>query len=155
MDSPASRRGPAFFLPGILADSYGKGLAGGVLVVLFVNVEFVGLGIDESVHRVDDDRRNTFGFGFGQQPMKNGTDVGEGFARAGARSNDEVFARYAQADGFELMAVERVALEDIGHRVVEQAEQAGLRNVFDAAGLLVGGIELKERIGPELAFRER
>ena len=152
MDSPASRRGARFFPARYIGRHYGKGLAGGVLVVLFVNVEFVGLGIDESVHRVDDDPRNTFGFGFGQQPMKNGTDVGEGFARAGARSNDEVFARYAQADGFELMAVERVALEDIGHRVVEQA---GLRNVFDAAGLLVGGIELKERIGPELAFRER
>ena len=81
--------------------------------------------------------------------MKNGTDVGEGFTRASARGDDEVFARYAQTDGFQLMAVERVALEDIGYRVVEQA---CLRDVFDAASLLVGRIELEERVGPELSF---
>ena len=81
--------------------------------------------------------------------MKNGTNVGEGFTRAGARGDDEVFARYAQTDGFQLMAVESVALEEIRHRVVEHA---CLRDFFDAPSLFVIGIELKERVGPELTF---
>ena len=50
------------------------------------------------------------------------------------------------------MAVEGVALEDFGDRVVEQA---ALRDVFDAAGQFVGWVELEERVGPELTFGER
>ena len=84
--------------------------------------------------------------------MKDGADVGERFTRASARGDDEVFARRAQTDGFELMAVEGVALEDFGDRVVEQA---ALRDVFDAAGQFVGWVELEEWIGPELTFGER
>ena len=51
-----------FFLAGVLAHGYRKGLAGSVFVVLFVQVEFVGLRIDECVHRVDDDCRDAFFF---------------------------------------------------------------------------------------------
>ena len=50
------------------------------------------------------------------------------------------------------MAVEKVALEDFGRRVVEQP---ALSDVLDAAGLFVGWVELEEWIGPELTFGER
>ncbi len=143
---------PAFFLPCILSDGYRKNLPCRVFVILFIDIEFVALGIDKSVHRVDDDRRNSVGWGFGQKPIENGANISQGFARAGAGSDDEVFARDAQPDGFQLMAVQRVALEDIGHRVVEQA---ALGKFFDAAGLFVGWIELEKWVGPKLTFRKR
>ena len=45
--------------------------------------------------------------------VKDGADVGERFTGAGARGDDEVLASRTQADRFDLVAIERVALEDV------------------------------------------
>jgi hypothetical protein len=51
----------------------------------------------------------------GKNVMKNRADVGQRFTRAGARSDDEILASGAQLDGVDLVAIERVALEDVAN----------------------------------------
>ena len=68
------------FLASVLAESDREGIAGGVFVVLFVGSELVRLGVDKSVHRIDDNRRHAARLRFGEKPVKNRTDIGKRLA---------------------------------------------------------------------------
>jgi hypothetical protein len=47
--------------------------------------------------------------------MKNRADVGQRLTRAGARCDNEVLASGTQLDGVDLVAIERVSLEDVAN----------------------------------------
>ena len=84
--------------------------------------------------------------------MEDRADIRERLAGARPRGHDEVLAGGAELDRLKLVAVERVALEDVGDGPVEHASLDDLRN---ASSHLVGRVELKQRLWPELSFRKR
>ena len=133
-------------LAGVLPEGDRKILAGALLVVFFVALELFELRVDERVHRVDDDRADAVGRRTAQQIVEDRSDVGERLARTGTRGDDEVSPGSSELDGINLVPVERVALQDVCHRGMENSFGRGLDN---GPGQLERRIELKQRLRPE------
>ena len=56
-----------------------------------------------------------------EQMVENRADVSERLAGARARGDDEILAGRPEPDRFHLVAIERIALENVGNRRVHQA----------------------------------
>ena len=65
------------FLAGVLAEDDGKLAPCVPFVVVLVGVEFVGLRVDQRVHRINDDRGYTLSSPIGEQVIEDRADVGQ------------------------------------------------------------------------------
>ena len=66
-----------FFLTGVLATGDGKNAPSSALVVFFVFSKFVGLRIDQGIHRIDHYRYNSFTSRIMEKVVEDCSDVGQ------------------------------------------------------------------------------
>ena len=66
-----------FFLAGVLAEADGKNPPCVPLVVFLIGVEFVGLRVDQRIHRIDDDCGYSLSPAISEQVIEDCADIGQ------------------------------------------------------------------------------
>jgi hypothetical protein len=138
-------------LPCVLAEVHRERPATGVFVVLLITGELLKLGIDQGVHRIDDNGRYPRCLRVAEQMVEDRTNVRQRLAGPRARRDDEILAGSAQLDGLDLVPIQRIAGKNIGHIGMQDACTGKLRH---RASVLEGWVELQEWFRPQLALAQ-
>ena len=128
-----------------------KGLTGALLVILSELVQLLDLGIDQGVHRIDENSLDAFASAIGKEIVEDTAEIGQRLSRARARGHDEAFWLSPQLQRMDLVGVEFKPLEDMVQLAVKGAV---LDQISDSDVPLVGRIELNQGFGPESSLRQ-
>ena len=118
-------------------------------------VEFFFLGVDQGVHRVDEDGPDAFDMGIFEDVVEDGSDVSHAFAGACACGDDVGLLALGGEEGLFLVVVVAVGLAVAGEVFgAVGMEDASIDQLNNGSSGFVGGVELEEGIGPKFALVE-
>ena len=118
-------------------------------------VEFFFLGVDEGVHRVDEDGPDALDLGIFEDVVEDGGDVGHAFAGACACGNDVGLLALGGEEGLFLVVVVAVGLAVAGEVLgAVGMEDAAIDQLSDGGSGFVGRVEMEQGVGPEFALVE-